>query len=842
MSTPYQIRKAAVLGAGVMGAAIAAHLANVGIPSLLLDIVPPDAGKDRDKIARTGLEKALKARPAAFYSQRFAKLVTTGNIEDDLPALAGVDWIIEAVVERLDIKQQLYTKLEQVMKPGAIITSNTSGLPVHLLTGGCSADFRRHFLITHFFNPVRYMRLLEIVPGVDTDPELVQYMQQFATEVLGKGVVLCKDTPNFIANRIGVYSSMSTLHRALDEGYTVGEVDTILGPSMGRPRSAVSRTADLSGLDTLVNVADNLYQNAPGDPWRETFRVPEVVREMIRRGWLGEKSGQGFYKRIKNPDGESTILELNLKTFEYEPQQKVRFPSIGIARNIDDPVKRMLTILEADDRAGQFARETTADSLIYAANRAPEIADSIVAVDEAMRWGFNFDMGSFEMWDILLERPALLQKVLSAGAPFIVPDTSFPSDRLSEARTKFVGGLNITSFPFTLAEFAEVNADRLPELVHRVITEGQGRFYLSTQGQRQYFDFSTDTYKPVPAPKGVVSLDAVKASNKVVRDNGAASLIDLGDGIGCVEFHTKMNAIDEGVIEMLRYAIEEGQKEFRALVIGNEAADFSAGANILLMLMGARQGEWKMLEGAVNAFQQANQLLKYSPIPIVAAPSGRALGGGCEIVMYSTHARAHAETYIGLVEVGLGLVPAGGGCKELLLRHGASLEDQQARKTGGPFTPSRRAFEIIAFATVSTSAREAQELGFLRKSDAITVNRDLVLRDAKADAIRLAEAREAGKWQPPQAPLLLLPGPGARLVLEQQIENLLLVGKVSEHDAVIGRHLARILTGGDCSPVTPITEQQVLDLEREAFLSLCGMEKSQDRMQAILMTGKPLRN
>src|SRR6266702_2733490 len=543
MSTPYQIRKAAVLGAGVMGAAIAAHLANVGIPSLLLDIVPPDAGKDRDKIARTGLEKALKARPAAFYSQRFAKLVTTGNIEDDLPALAGVDWIIEAVVERLDIKQQLYTKLEQVMKPGAIITSNTSGLPVHLLTGGRSADFRRHFLITHFFNPVRYMRLLEIVPGVDTDPELVQYMQQFATEVLGKGVVLCKDTPNFIANRIGVYSSMSTLHRALDEGYTVGEVDTILGPSTGRPRSAVFRTADLSGLDTLVNVADNLYQNAPGDPWRETFRVPEVVLEMVRRGWLGEKSGQGFYKRIKNPDGESTILELNLKTLEYEPQQKVRFPSLGAARNINNPVQRLLTVLDADDRAAQLARETTADALIYAASLAPQIADSITGVDQAMRWGFNFDRGRFEMWDILLERPALLQKVLSAGAPFVVPDTSSS---------------------FTLAEFAEVNADRLQELVHRVITEGQGRFYLSTQGQRQYFDFSTDTYKPVPAPKGVVSLDAVKASNKVVRDNGAASLIDLGDGIGCVEFHTKMNAIDEGVIEMLRYAIEEGQKEFRA--------------------------------------------------------------------------------------------------------------------------------------------------------------------------------------------------------------------------------------------------------------------------------------
>jgi 3-hydroxyacyl-CoA dehydrogenase len=794
---PYQIRKAGVLGAGVMGAAIAAHLANVGIPSLLLDIVPPDAGRDRDKVARSGLEKALKARPAAFYSKRGASLITVGNIEDDLEELADVDWIIEAVLERLDIKRNIYTKIEQVLTPGTIISSNTSGLPAHMLTEGRSEDFRRHFLITHFFNPVRYMRLLELVPDVDTDPALIPFMQQFATEVLGKGVVLCKDTPNFIANRIGTYGFMSTIHYALTEEYTVSEVDTILGTPLGHPKSAVFRTADLSGLDTLAHVADNLYENATNDPQRETFRLPETIREMIRRGYLGEKSGSGFYKRFKSPDGESTILELNLNTLEYEPQQKVRYPSIGEARNISDPAKRMLTILDADDRAGQLARQTTADSLVYAALLAPQIADSIVAVDEAMRWGFNFDMGSFEVWDALLQHPDILHKVLQ---------------------------------------------DRpLPELVQRVQKEGQGTFYIGEA--RQYFDFHTGTYAPIPTPKGVISLAAVKShKNNILHDNDSAALVDLGDGVGCIEFHTKMNAIDDSIIEMLRYAVEEGQKQFKALVIGNEAADFSAGANILLMLMGARQGEWKLLEGAVNAFQQANQLLKYSPIPIVAAPSGRALGGGCEVVMHSSHARAHAETYIGLVEVGAGLVPGGGGCKELLLRHGASLASQQARKTSGPFTPSRKAFEIISFATVSTSAVEGQELRFLRKTDAITVNRDLLLRDAKADALRLAEAQAVGEWQPAQPTLMLLPGPGARLVLEQQIENLLLTGKISEHDAVIGRHLARILTGGDCSPVTPVTEQQVLDLEREAFLSLCGMEKTQERMQAILMTGKPLRN
>jgi 3-hydroxyacyl-CoA dehydrogenase len=795
---PYQIRRAAVLGAGVMGAAIAAHLANAGIPSLLLDIVPPGEQKDRDIVARTGLVKALNARPAAFYSKRGARLVTVGNIEDDLEALADVDWIIEAIIEQPEAKRALYSKIEKVLAPGVIVSSNTSGLPAHLLVEGRSEDFRRQFLITHFFNPVRYMRLLELIPTADIDPEIMQFMQRFATETLGKGVVVCKDTPNFIANRIGVYGFMSALHRAIDEGYSVSEVDTILGPSMGRPKSAIFRTADLSGLDTLLHVADNLYTNAPDDEQRETFRAPEILREMVRRGMLGEKSGQGFYKRVKSPDGESVILELDLKTLEYVPQQKTRYDSIGAARNIDDPARRMLTVLAGEDRASQLARETTADSLIYAANRAQEIAGSIVAIDEAMRWGFNFDLGSFEVWDALLQQPALLQKVLQ--------------DR------------------------------ELPELVRRVQSKGQGTFYSGEPGQRRYFDFNTDSYKPVPVPEGSISLVAAKAANKVILDNGSASLIDLGEGVGCVEFHTKLNSIDEGIIEMLRYAVEEGQKRFRALVIGNEAADFSAGANLLMVLMAAQQGAWELLENAVNGLQQAHLLLKYSPIPIVAAPAGRALGGGCEIIMHCNHARAHAESYIGLVEVGVGLVPAGGGCKEMLLRHGANLEAQQARKTGGPFTPVRRAFETIAFATVSTSAVEAQEMRFLRKSDAITINRDLLLRDARADAIRLAEAHSAGQWQPQQPQMLLLPGPGARMVLEQQIENLLLVGKISEHDAVVGRRLARVLTGGECSPVTPLTEQQVLDLEREAFLSLCGMEKTQQRMQAILMTGKPLRN
>ncbi len=795
----YQIRKVAVLGAGVMGAAIAAHLANVGIPSLLLDIVPPDEKKDRDVVARTGLDKTLKSRPAAFYSKRAAKLITIGNVEDDLEELADVDWIVEAVVERIDIKRALYSKIETVLTPGTIISSNTSGLPAHMLLEGRSADFRHNFLITHFFNPVRYMRLLEIVPTVDTDPALAQYMQRFATEVLGKGVVFCKDTPNFIANRIGTHGFMSTIQRGLAEGYTVGEVDTILGPIMGRPKSAIFRTADLSGLDTSLHVADNLYENVPNDPYREAFRAPEVLRELVKRKWLGEKSGQGFYKRVKGPDGRSSILELDLKTFEYVPQNKVRYASIGAARNFSDPKQQMLAVLSGDDRASVFARETTADSLIYAAELAEEIADSIVAIDEAMRWGFNFTFGSFEVWDLLLENPDVLEKVFQGR--------------------------------------------ELPALVRRVTSKGLGTFYTGSIGQRKYFDFVTGEYKPVSVPEGSISLQALKTQNtNIVRDNGSAALIDLGDGVACLEFHTKMNTIDEGIIEMLHYAVEEGPKQFRALVVGNEADDFSAGANVLLVLMGARSGEWKQIEGATNGLQQAHQLLKYSPIPVVAAPTGRALGGGCEIIMHCNHTRALAESYIGLVEVGVGLIPAGGGCKELLLRQGADLETQKAGKTGGSFTPVRKAFETIAVATVSTSAVEAQELRFLRKTDAITINRDLLLRDAKADALKLADAQAAGQWKPAQPQMLLLPGAGARLVLEQQVDGLLFTGKISEHDAVIARLLARVLSGGDCSPVDPVTEQYVLDLEREAFLKLCGMEKTQARIEAVLMTGKPLRN
>ncbi len=793
----YEIKRAAVIGAGIMGAGIAAHLANVGVPVTLLDIIPSDAKESSDPIARnrvaqTGLDRALKAKPAsAFYSPRNAKLVTIGNTEDDFDKLSEADWIVEAVFERLDIKHDLFERLEKVRKPGSIVSSNTSGLPAHMLVQGRSDDFARHFLITHFFNPVRFLKLLELAPNPQSDPEMMAYMGRFGTERLGKGVVYCKDTPNFIGNRIGTYGFMATLHRALNEGYTFEEVDAIFGPVLGRAKSAAFRTADIAGIDTLLHVADNLYDNLPNDPQRELFRMPEFVREMVKRGWTGDKGGQGFYKKVRGADGESQIYVIDPQTLDYRPQQKVRFPSIGAARENPDVYERTRIVLGGDDRAGKLAWEVTADTLLYSAAVAEEIADDILNVDRAMRWGFNWEVGPFESWDALGVR--------------------------------------------ALADRLTADGRALPPLVERVLHDGTGRFYTD-EPARSYFDFTTSSYKPVAATGALPSLAAIKKAGKVVKANDSASLIDLGDGVLCVEFHTKMNAIDDSLSAMLREAVEVAKVNWRAIVIGNDAPDFSVGANLLAVLWGAKTGMWAEIEKGVNNLQQANLAIKYSPVPVVVAPAGRVLGGGCEIVMHGQHVRAAAETYLGLVEVGAGVIPAGGGCKEMLARWQALAPEK------GPFGASRHAFEIIAVATVGTSAAEAAGLGFLRKSDAITIDRERLLADAKADALALADKKDRGEWRPSEAPTFRLPGPGGRLVLEQQVDNLRLQGKASEHDAVVAGKLAYVLTGGNCSPLDTLTEQQILDLEREAFVSLCGMPKTQDRMEHLLTKGKPLRN
>ncbi len=793
----YNIQRAAVIGAGIMGAGIAAHLANAGIPVLLLDIVAPDAQNSTDRIARnrvaqTGLDRAIKARPAsAFYSQKSARLVTVGNIDDDLAKVSEVDWIVEAVFEQLDIKRDLYARVEAVRRPGTIISSNTSGLPATMLLEGRGEDFRRHFLITHFFNPVRFMKLLELVSGPETDPELMRFMGEFCTDTLGKGVVYCKDRPNFIGNRIGTFGFMATIHRMLDEGYRIEEVDAILGQPMGRPKSAAFRTADLAGIDTLVHVADNLYENLPDDPQRELFKTPQFVREMVTRKWLGDKTGQGFYKRVKGAGGSSEILAIDPATLEYRPQESVHFSSIDSVKSNPDPLDRIRSVVNSSDRAGKLAWELTADALLYSAAVAPEIADDIVNIDNAMRWGFNWDVGPFQTWDAL-------------GVEAVAKRMA------AEGRT-------------------------LPPLVEDVLGNGTGSFYTAT-ANRSYYDFTAHAYTPVPQATIPVTVASLKKSGGVVKENRGASLIDFGDGVLGVEFHTKMNSIDDDIANIMRAAVEEAQKNWRAIVIANDAPDFSVGANLAQALMGAKMRQWALLEKAVTNFQQANQTIRYSPVPVVVAPAGRVLGGGCEIAMHGQKTRAAAETYLGLVEVGAGLIPAGGGCKELLARWQSMTPEK------GPFSPSRHVFEIVAVATVAASAAEAVSYGFLRKTDAITLDRERLVSDAKADAIALADAKDRGEWQPPTPATFRLPGEGGRLVLEQQVDNLRLQGKASEHDAVVASKLAFVLTGGNASPLDTLTEQDILDLEREAFLSLAGMPKTQDRMDALLRTGKPLRN
>lgn len=795
----YSIQRAAVVGAGIMGAGIAALLASAGIPVLLLDIVPPDAPESRDpavrnRFALSGIEKALKAKPAsAFFTPKAAKLVTPGNTEDDLDKLAGVDFIIEAIVEEIGAKRDLFARIEQVRKPGTIVSSNTSGLPATMLLEGRGEDFRRHFLIAHFFNPVRFMKLLELVAGPETDPELMRYMGEFCSAKLGKGVVYCKDRPSFIGNRIGNYGFATVIRRMLAEGYKIEEVDAIFGPALGRPRSAVFRTGDLAGVDTLLHVADSLYENLPDDPQRDLFKLPQFVREMVARKWLGNKTGQGFYKKTKGADGSRDILVLDPATMEYRPQDSAHFSSLDSAKGNPDSAERVRAVLNGGDRASKLAWDVTADTLLYTATVAQEIADDIVNIDNAMRWGFNWDSGPFQSWDAL--GVAALIKRMEA-----------------EGRT-------------------------IPPLVREVAENGVGSFYHDGK----YWDWNSRSYQPLPASAQRPTIARVKAAGaRIVKENRGASLIDLGDDVLGIEFHTKMNALDDDIAAMLAAGVEEGQANWRAIVVTNDAPDFSVGANLAQVLMAARMRQFQLIERAINNLQQANMALKFSSVPVVVAPAGRVLGGGCEVVMHGQHVRAAAETYLGLVEVGVGLIPAGGGCKEMLARWQTLA--QKVTHEGGPFAPARHSFEIIAVATVATSADEARTYGFLKKTDAVTLDRERLLGDAKADALALAEAKARGEWKTPEQASIRPAGVGARLALQQQVDNLRLQGKVSEHDAVVSGKLAHVLTGGDHSPLDLLTEQDVLDLEREAFLSLCGMPATQARMEHTLKTGKPLRN
>jgi 3-hydroxyacyl-CoA dehydrogenase len=802
-----RIEKAAVLGAGTMGAQIAAHLANAGIPTLLLDIPPREPSPEeaargltlesrevRDSVARAGFEAARKAKPAAFFTPETASLVRTGNFDDDLQKLKDCDLIIEAVVENLDIKRRLYERVEQARRPGSVVASNTSGIPVRQLAEGRSEDFRAHFLGIHFFNPPRYLHLVELIRTEWTKPEVSCAVFGFLDQRLGKGVVVAKDRPNFIANRIGTYGALVTLRTMVEDGYSIEEVDKMTGQAVGRPKTATFRTFDLVGLDVFAHVARNLYEAVPEDEDREVYLVPDFVSRMVERGLLGNKTKGGFYRKQKGAEGEKQeIWTLDHASLEYRPQQKVKLPTLDAAKNIEDTRERLKSLVWAKDRVGAFLWKTISTTLQYAANRIPEVADTVVEVDRAMRWGFNWELGIFEVWDAIGVEKSV--------------------------------------------ERLRAEGRKVPENVRLMLEAGATSFYKNEGSERLYFDFAAGKYVPLADQPGVVILKSVRDRTGVIRKNAGASLLDLGDGVACLEFHSKMNAIGGDTLQMIKQSLAEVEKNFVGLVVGNQGPNFSVGANLMLMLLEAQEENWDDLDLAVRSFQNATMSLRYSAKPVVVAPFQMTFGGGCEMTLHADRARAAAETYIGLVEVGVGLIPAGGGTKEMLVRALDSIPPGVTDADPFPFV--KRAFETIALAKVATSAAEARSYGFLREEDSISMNADRLIADAKQEVLALAAT---GYTQPVQRTDVLALGMPALATLKLGIHQMKRAGFISDYDALIGEKLARILTGGDLNHTTRVSEQYLLDLEREAFLSLCGHRQTQERMAHMLKTGKPLRN
>ncbi len=807
------IKKAAVVGAGVMGATIAAQLANVGIETLLLDILPPkglskeDEQKGlneaspayRNKLALAGVAGALKAKPASFYLPENAKRIRTGNLVDDLELLRGVEWIIEVVVERLDIKQSVFEKIESVLEPGVVVSSNTSGISAAAMCAGRSDRFRQHFLITHFFNPPRYMALLEIVPGPDTLPEVTRRLTEVCERQVGKGVVSAKDTPNFAANRIGVFSIMSAVSAMVEMGLSIEATDQLTGPIIGRPKSALFRTADLVGLDTLVHVAGNVYDGAPDDEQRERFVPPAFISKMVEKKLLGEKAGQGFYKKSVDEAGNRVILSLDYSTLEYKKQEKRKFASVEAAKAAGSTEAKIKALYYAKDAAGAFTFKTLSETLIYAAARIPEIADDIVKLDNAMMWGFGWKLGPFKTWDALGLSKSV-EKMKAAGLA-------------------------------------------VPAWVDEMLDAGNTSFYRTENGTSYFYDVETKGYKAVATKPGVILLPSLKAQSKVVASNTGATLLDIGDGVACLEFHTKMNAIGDDIINMFMTTQEIVARDFEGLVIANHGTNFSAGANLPLILFTAQEEEWDDLEYMIKTFQDALMGLKYLSKPVVAAPAGMALGGGAEVCLCADRVRFAAETYMGLVEVGVGLLPAGGGTKEMLLRNTENLFEVQK---GGLYpkqidmTPFiARAFETIAMAKVSTSGPEAVALGLLRSSDKMTVNRDYLIEDAKKTVL----AMNLEGYVPPRPKQnIRVPGENTLALIKLALFSLHEAGYILDHDLTVSTKVAHVLTGGSVLYGTEVSEQYLLDLEREAFLSLAGEPMTQARIQHMLGTGKPLRN
>ena len=814
-----RIHKVAVLGAGTMGARIAAHFANAGVPSYLLDIVPQDAeGSARNKVAAAGLEAALKSKPAAFFEPSLSRLITIGNFEDDLKRLVEVDWIIEAVVENLDLKRALLKKVEGVRKPGTIITTNTSGLPVAKIAEGFSDDFRRAWFGTHFFNPPRYMRLLELIPTPETDRTLLDAVAHFCDVQLGKGIVRAKDTPNFIANRIGTFSVLNVMRLMQEMNLTIEEVDALTGQAVGWPKSATFRTIDLVGLDILGHVVANMTTPDVGASVspvqldeRSDLKLPDFYKQMLERKWLGDKTKAGFYKKVKAAEGqEDERLAVDWKTLEYHPRQKPKFPLLDMAKNVEETGARLRMLLglegvgpQKGDKAGAFLWSALSDLWTYSANRVAEISDTVVEIDRAMRLGFNWELGPFELWD--------------------------------------AAGVEIT-----VARMKKENRAVAPN-VEKLLASGKKSWYKddpTTASTRAYFDLATSAYKPVEVPRGVWSVTAAKKSKGVVKKNSGASLVDLGDGIGCIEFHSKMNSIGSDIVQLISQSLKPGGPgdNFDAFVITNDAANFSVGANLMLLLMSIQEEEWDEVDLAIRTFQGMTQAIKFSPKPVVVAPFGLTLGGGTEISLHAPALQLHPELYMGLVEVGVGLLPGAGGCKEMLLR---AVDSAQAIRAGGRgesvelMEAMKKAFETIATAKVATSAHEARSLGFLRNSDSITMNRERVLADAKSRALEMVHAG----YEPP-LPRTDIPAPGENILaaLKMGVHLMRQGDYITEYEVKLATKIAEVLCGGNVTPGTPISEQYVLDLEREGFKSLCGEKKTQERIQYTLKTGKTLRN
>ena len=788
-----------------MGARIAAHFANAGLSCLLLDIVPKDASvSDRNKIVAAGLEAAKKSQPAAFFAPSLASRISIGNFEDDLARISDADWIIEVVAENLEIKRNLLAKVAQHRKPRSIVTTNTSGLPVHLIAEGLPEEFQQHWAGTHFFNPPRYMKLVEVIPGPKTAPEVLDTLSDFCDRRLGKGVVFAKDAPNFIANRIGTFSMLNALRLMSALGMTIEEVDACTGPAVGWPKSATFRTADIVGLDVLMHVVRNVYETAPNDESRETYKVPAFVEEMAKRNWLGDKTGQGFYKRVKG-EGEKEILTLDVNTMEYRPRQKAKFASIEAGKAIEDTLQRLRALLQPlfedqkTDKAQQFIWGGLSEMCLYAGRRMPEISDHVVDVDRAMRWGFAWELGPFEMVDAI--------------------------------------GLA------TFAGQVKKEGRALPAIFEKALANGKKSFYESHKGATSVFDLATGSMKRVDEAAGILILRSLKETGREVERNSGASLIDLGEGVVCCEFHSKMNAIGADLIAMLHRGLKRLETDFDAMVIANQATNFSVGANLMLVLVGAQEQEWDELHMAVKQFQNINLAIKYAPKPVVAAPQGLALGGGCEIGLHSAKIHAAGEAYIGLVETGVGLIPGGGGTKEMLIRaneHASSGDDLDL------FHVLRPVFENIALAKVGTSAEESRELGYLRREDAVSLNRDRLVADAKQTALGLARSGwkpAAASWQEgAQTTQIKVLGESFLSATKMAIHLMMRGGYASDYDAHVARKLANILAGGALTAPQMVSEQYVLDLEREAFVSLCGEKKTQERIAHRLKTGKPLRN